>query len=188
MALQRAARDNVMGQKQFKTSLLLSLIAGLAWLNWTIGQLHIDISPLATETPPQAHSGAHVDVELAEAVSLSLADFKETVQRPLFLESRRPFTPQPGAPPVTEATSEAAATPILQSASNLQVFGVIYSEGGKRKALLREAQAKTGLWLDPGNMIDGWRIRTIEDRQVVVERDGTTEVLTLHKFFAVGQR
>ena len=113
---------------------------------------------------------------LGAAVSLEglalppVHDFSETVERPLFMETRRPSPPPPPGPP---PRSEPPA-PV-----SFQLMGVIESPKG-RLALIAEAKGKYRR-LRLKDAIDGWEVTEIRDDRLFLEQGGLKQDIGLTK-------
>ncbi len=113
---------------------------------------------------------------LGAAVSLEglglphVSEFSETVERPLFMESRRPSPPPPPGPP---PRSEPPA-PVT-----FQLMGVIESPKG-RLALIAEAKGKYRR-LRTKEAIDGWEVTEIRDDRLFLEQGGLKQDIGLTK-------
>jgi hypothetical protein len=147
----------------------LAVAAGLlAMLNWQLVQSPVDISPVS---PPSDKADAPPvgDGQPATALDGKTADqFRETVARPLFNPSRRPVerAETPGKEPKVELVE-------------LRLVGVMKAAGQPPRALLRLANEPTGKWIAEGTQIDGWKLRKVNERSVVVESGGRSQELTL---------
>ena len=113
---------------------------------------------------------------LGGAVSLeglglpAVSEFSETVERPLFMETRRPSPPPPPGPP---PRSEPPA-PV-----SFQLMGVIESPKG-RLALVAEAKGKYRR-LRLKDAIDGWEVTEIRDDRLFLEQAGLKQDIGLTK-------
>lgn len=113
---------------------------------------------------------------LGAAVSLEglglppIAEFSETVERPLFMETRRPSPPPPPGPP-----------PRLEPPApvTFQLMGVIESPKG-RLALVAEAKGKYRR-LRLKDAIDGWEVSEIHDDRLFLEQGGLKQDIGLVK-------
>jgi hypothetical protein len=97
-------------------------------------------------------------------------EFSETVERPLFMETRRPSPPAPPGPP---PRSEPPA-PVT-----FQLMGVIESPKG-RLALIAEAKGKYRR-LHLKDAIDGWEVTEIRDDRLFLEQGGLKQDIGLTK-------
>ncbi len=99
-----------------------------------------------------------------------LSQYPQTVERPLFMETRRPN------PPVS-----ATATPKLEAAPpvNFKLMGVLATPEGKM-VLIADAKGKYRR-LKTKDAYEGWEIADIQSDRVVLEQAGFTEDLKLLK-------
>jgi hypothetical protein len=97
---------------------------------------------------------------------LELNSLRDTVGRPLFEKSRRPVEPirkiEAPPPPVVQRAPDQAA---------LTLLGVLKSEG-KAVALLKRNQTGQNVRAEEGDTIDGWTVKQIEYRRVVLSQGG----------------
>jgi len=92
--------------------------------------------------------------------------FEEVLDRPLFMEARRPF--------VAEQPQQVEVRRTLEA--TLQ--GVLFSATG-RVALLTEAGSSDVIRVAEGEEHDGWRLVEITPQSATFERDGDTVTLQL---------
>lgn len=148
--------------------LLGGAIGVLLALNWFLFRSPVDISPI---DPAKAGATALVAPNLKLATPLDskpAAQFAEAVNRPLFNPGRRPVKREPAAADSGEAQP-----------SELQLVGVVKSGGSGARALIRAAGAQSGKWIAQGEQFNGWTLRTIGERSVVVEAGGRSHELAL---------
>jgi len=113
---------------------------------------------------------------LGAAVSLeglglpSVGEFSETVERPLFMESRRPSPP----PPPGAAKRAEPPAPVT-----FQLMGVVESPRG-RVALIAESKGKYRK-LREKDSIDGWEIVRITNDRILLHNEDIEESLNLVK-------
>jgi hypothetical protein len=97
---------------------------------------------------------------------LGLNSLRDTVGRPLFERSRRTVEPirkiEAPPPPVAQRAPDEAA---------LTLLGVLKSEG-KAVALLKRNQTGQNVRAEEGDTIDGWTVKQIEYRRVVLSQGG----------------
>jgi hypothetical protein len=103
-----------------------------------------------------------------------LAEFGETVERPLFMADRRP------AEPDQEGSEPAVAGRGLQR-PDVRLMGVVITPG-RRQALLQEKRGGNVLYLEPGMALDEWEVKSVEPDRVVLAAAGQTEELELRTF------
>lgn len=133
----------------------------------------------ALTAPPVATLGGQAESEQATASEgfqlPPLADFDAVVERPLFVEGRRP--PEPEADD-GQAPGEQAANP-NRPAINLKAILII---DGQRSALVQGAPDKGGVTrLRSGDSYQGWAIKEIRpDRLVLGQGEKSEEYLLRH--------
>lgn len=106
-----------------------------------------------------------------------LAELADTVGRPLFEPSRRPFErsrPAPAAAPVPIA--KPAAPP---EEPRFKLLGVIM-DGSRSLALLATGDGRSQR-LEVGDAVDGWQVDSIKLSEVVLSRSGRKLRLSLSK-------
>ena len=153
--------------------LLATVVAGLAWLNWMLLDMQVDISPLL---PRASSDGAARGPDLSIATRLDdkpLPQFLQTIARPLFTPTRRP-----AAVAARPAASPAAAP--SPSAQGLRLIGLIKTEGGETRVLIRSADEPLGTWVLIGGEVAGWKVTAIGDSKVTVESGGRRFDLNLY--------
>lgn len=122
----------------------------------------------ASRAPNPETLGAAVSLEGLALPAVS--EFSETIERPLFMETRRPSPPPPPGPP---PRSEPPA-PV-----SFQLMGVIESPKG-RLALIAEAKGKYRR-LRLKDAIDGWEVTEIRDDRLFLEQGGLKQDIGLTK-------
>jgi hypothetical protein len=154
------------------TPLGVAALAGaaglLALLNLHLLRSPVDISPIA---PPPGKAGAPRADKLEPATALdkkAAEQFQETVGRPLFNPNRRPV----------ERKDTAAAEPKTE-ASDLRLVGVMKAPDRPPRALLRSANAPTGKWIAEGAEINGWKLRQVNERSVILQSGARSQELKL---------
>ena len=150
---------------------MLAVLAGavgvLVLLNGYLVQSPVDISPVAPaarrdEAPPAGEK------ELKTALDKKSVDlFQQTVVRPLFDPGRRPVQRD------KDALSEAKV-----DTSALRLIGIMKPDGAPPRALIRVADEPTGKWIAEGATFDGWTLRKVNARSVIVETGGRAQELT----------
>lgn len=147
---------------------LAAVCAVLATLITYLIMSSVDISPIA---PGGAVAGDGGDAS-ALATRLDarpIGEFRETVQRPLFISNRKPV----------ERARAAKSQEAAGSASDLRLVGIVKSGKAPGRALIRTADESNGKWITEGETVNGWRLRSVKDRSVVVESAGRSEELRL---------
>ena len=149
-------------------AVLAGAIAVLVLLNWYLVQSPIDISPIAPSTG-NVDAPRPDNSDLATALDKkSATQFQETASRPLFNPSRRPAQ-----------RDRAPAKDGLAETSDMRLIGVMKSGDHPPRALIRFANAQTGKWLAEGEQFNGWKLRKVNARSIVVEGSGRSHELTL---------
>ena len=101
-----------------------------------------------------------------------MSDFAEIVGRPLFTATRRPFVPSEPA----QARSEPAPAEPRRPPPNVRLIGVVI-DAGKKRALLRTPEQPRGRWVEEGETIDGWLLRSVQaDAAILAFGLGTHEL------------
>lgn len=149
-------------------ALLAVGIGMLLALNWYLFQSPVDISPIdlakgstSTLVPPSLRLATPLDDKPA-------TQFHEAVNRPLFNPSRRQIK-----------RDAVAADSVAAQPSEFQLVGVMKSSGSGARALIRVAGAQAGKWIAEGEQFNGWTLRTVGERSVMVEAGGRSHELTL---------
>lgn len=100
--------------------------------------------------------------------AVPLTALAATRERPLFSSSRRP--PPPAAPPaVVEAPPPPPPTPSAPAQPPFLLIGAIISPQAQ-VALIKDAATQTILRVRAGDEPDGWRVRSVAARSIVVEK------------------
>jgi hypothetical protein len=148
--------------------LLAGAIGMLLALNWYLFQSPVDISPIDL-VKSSSNKQVLPSLKLATPLDNKPANqFHEAVNRPLFNPSRR------------QIKRDAVATDSVDSQpSELQLVGVMKSSGSGARALIRFTGAGAGKWIAEGEQFNGWTLRTIGERSVMVEAGGRSHELTL---------
>lgn len=169
-----------MSYSRIISALLLCLVAALGYTNWTLVTHEIEVSPL-TSLQGRASDQFDPPVLQADPINRPLADYRETVTRPLFNPTRAPIVEmQAAASPAETASELPQPAPAPLEPSRLKVAGVMLMAGRTQRALLRIEGEPYGKWVDVGSEIHGWKLTRIERGLVVVEKEGGLEELLLH--------
>jgi len=169
----------VAGQERSRLPVLLAVgaVAGLALINWHLMTMEIDISPAAPDAAADAVSLFPLEEPASVSAEAQLAAFPETLARPLFRASRRPFeadAPKAAAPARTAAPKRVATLP-----DGLELVGIMKEGDQAGRALIRSGEPPTGKWVEVGHVLDGWRLTRIEPGGILFEADGQQQRLTL---------
>jgi len=109
--------------------------------------------------------------------AIPLATLSNTRERPIFSSSRRP-------PPAAVATVSAAKTPPLPpkprsvDRPQLSLVGTI-AGSDESFGIFVDQTTKAALRLKLGEDYQGWKLRSVQAREVTLERDQQTTILTL---------
>lgn len=155
-------------------ALMFFAALGLAGISELVtGPLRISASvPARPVKEPQGAGNQIVDVKPLEP-----SNFQQIASRPLFFEGRR--VPRPHVEPVS---SPAATEPVSEpspagSIDRLRLSGV-HIALSQRRALVLVGEA--GEWRSEGDVVEGWRIVSIEAGQVRLLNGGQSATLTLY--------
>jgi len=144
--------------------LTLLLISGLGLAAWWSAQLHPLNNLNWKVIPPEMPVLPNFD-------TTPLAAGNQSLERPLFWESRRPQASQTNA-----ALSSAAAVP-------MELLGIV-SEGDQRVALLRPLQGTPPLLvrrLHQGESYNGMTIQRIDNDRVTLDGANGTQILSIKR-------
>jgi hypothetical protein len=131
----------------------------------------VDISPILPDSPLSG-SGEPVGAGLATPLdSKPVTEFRETVQRPLFNSTRRPVD--------RPKTAKAQGSTESSSLPDMRLVGIVKSGSDPNRALIRAGDQANGKWVAEGETINGWKLRSVKDRSVIVEAEGRSHELTL---------
>lgn len=160
----------------FLTGILLILTSWLGAL-LTGEWLHLRARPAGknpTETsakPTEAEAGLTPDTFTLPGVG----EYPQVVERPLFLESRRPPPPKSEEPPAPESPPPPEkATPVT-----FKVMGILSTPEG-RMALIADAKGKYKR-LKVKDSLDGWQIADIKPDRLLIQQGPFKEDLSLLK-------
>lgn len=119
-----------------------------------------------------------VDTAASGPVRLSLpplADLSETIERPLFTESRRPSEVEASDAPVTPV-------PVVTGPTADFSISAIVITGKERAVLLTHSQSGELTRVTEGEMIAGWRLERVESDRAVFSKDGDSREIALRTF------
>jgi len=163
----------ISGSSRARTAGLLLLgavVAALGLANWWV----LTLEPGASSSASAAPSGLTATVSSAARPldERPLSEFAEIVSRPLFTATRRPHVP---AEPTPVRAEPAAAEP-RRPPPNVRLIGVVI-DAGKKRALLRTPEQPRGRWVEEGETIDGWQVRSVQaDAAILGVGPGTHEL------------
>lgn len=101
--------------------------------------------------------------------------YAQQVERPLFIQGRRPL------PPVEPVDETPPPTPTAPPGKlNAKLMGIIDVPSG-RKALIYDIKKRRYLSLQEGEKINGWRLTSLSSGKAVLRQGLTTEEILLRK-------
>jgi len=158
----------------------LVLAVSLAGLAATLAK-EMERAPDRGAPRPAVTAGPVEEQVPAATFSLPALDqFKETLERPLFADNRRPpAVPEPRVADQTEAPKIVASP--RHSTAGL-VLSAIVMAGDDRVALLRARKSGAARRLRVGERIDGWRVESIAPGAVVLSLKDERKTLALRRF------
>lgn len=168
-----------MGQfKYFIFILILFTITGFSYVNWRLYVLEIDISPLE-----QQNSNAKKEAEVLEPTQLSyqkkpIALYQEIIARPVFRQSRQPVKKRPVNVQKRKVVKP-PPPPVRAITMNLELLGVML-QNNNQAALIRSPSKPNGIWKKAGDVMEGWKIRSITAEQVIIENTGKKNEIRLY--------
>jgi len=107
--------------------------------------------------------------------AMPLKQFTITRERPLFLPSRRPPTPLPSPATIAKVVVPKPKEP---ERPQLSLVGTIASDED-RFGIFVDQSSKAVLRLRVGEDFQGWKLRSVHGREVILERDQLTSALSL---------
>ena len=139
-------------------------------------------SPAAPATvtvrPPQPPAAAPERTPSANPLwAIPLANLSNTRERPIFSSSRRPPPPVVASVPVAKAPPPPPKPPRAER-PQLSLVGTIAS-GDQSFGIFVDQTTKAALRLKVGEEYQGWRLRSVQGREVTLERDQQTTILSL---------
>jgi hypothetical protein len=162
---------------------LLALSTGaLAVAAWT---LHLWLTLIVIDPAPTETTVKQGPRDFADLPPVSIAEFSQTIVRPLFFEGRRLPSPQPKeikaqAPKTAPAPATPPSPPPKPVAlpDKIRLLGVfLQSEDGKA---LIELPPEPAQWLKVGDKVGAWTIARIEENQVVLQHSVRSATLPLY--------
>ncbi len=171
-------------------SKLVSLICALiicasGYILWTMSVTSIDISPLGIDQ--QNTTISNKKLAQFEFTPKPQSFYSDITKRPVFSESRRPPQPKPKPkpvrvvkpkPPVIRRPPTVKVKPVI-SITSFKLIGVLINATTK-KALIQSVRDKKEIWLRAGNSIQGWKLVSISDNNVIMESSGIKKELQLY--------
>lgn len=130
----------------------------------------------ASAGTPQARLPAKDRVPSANPLwAIPLSQLSETRERPIFSASRRPPAPPASAKPVAVKASPPSK---MSEQPQLSLVGTIAS-GTEGFGIFLDQATKTALRLKIGDDHNGWKLQSVRSREVTLEKDQQTSVLSL---------
>jgi hypothetical protein len=155
----------------------LTVCAGLAMVVTYQLATSFPLAPTVTAAPP----GVPL-LDPAERPppprSPAAAAVEQITARPLFSERRRPYVPLSA---LAEETAE-----LTQPSLPLELAGTFLTDTDQAALLL--VAGGSPAWLRRGQLIEGWRIETIERDRVQLRKDGQQQVLQLRADIPVPEK
>lgn len=151
--------------------LLLCLAAGAALVFEYRRGPEPGLAAPSEESPVEATSEGTSGARASSANLIempSLASLSETVERPLFLPSRRPVA----------AVENAAPATVAKDISGLAVVGVVMASE-ERMAILKHPDQQRALRVVEGDMVDGWLVEQVLATGVVLKNRDVLTTLEL---------
>ena len=128
---------------------------------------HSVITPEASQTPQSPLPVKKDDFSLPP-----LSQFQAIVERPLFLQSRRPI---PGA------TTETSPTVSKETRLNQYSLTAVVIVPDKRLALLRSTTDKKIHKIEEGQDLQGWKLKEIKDESALFQQVNESQELRLQR-------
>jgi hypothetical protein len=124
--------------------------------------------------PPSAGPGQAPSANPLWAIPL--AALSDTRERPIFSSSRRP--PPPAVAPVPVAKALPPPKPAPVERAQLSLVGTIVG-GDQSFGIFIDPSTQAALRLKIGEDFQGWTLRSVQGREVTLERDQQTTLLSL---------
>jgi hypothetical protein len=125
------------------------------------------ITPEASRTPQSPLPVKKDDFSLP-----SLSQFQAIIERPLFLQSRRP---------VPSATTETSPTVSKETRLNQYSLTAVVIVPDKRLALLRSTTDKKIHKIEEGQDLQGWKLKEIKDESALFQQVNESQELRLQR-------
>ena len=190
------------GKPRFRLYVLSAAAVGLAAINLAE---HFPLSPLPQSTSPLIASvdqgePALLPIAQAEATGrdanaiaadntrdqsdpwghvMALEVMRETIERPLFRSSRRPYL-APVPPPATKPLVAAVPAPPPPDPSGLVLVGIVKGRSGAL-AVLQDKDTGTSKSVRVGESFLGWEVAGVQKTHIVVRQKSVSAELHLFK-------
>lgn len=167
--------------------LMISLLGVLSFTAICAAYLAYGSTLPHTESEPAHQSQWRAPkLEAGPLLRLPPADaFVQTLARPLFWKSRRPYE----APPTDTLKNATKENPSIATATRAQAaintditLSGLYRADGRKKALLASRTSPEGKWLEAGDQIDNWTLSSIDDESVSLQSNDQTLKLPLYSY------
>ena len=121
---------------------------------------------------PLSGAGEQTGAGLATPLDAKpVSEFRETVQRPLFNSTRKPVD--------RPKTARVQGPTETGSHLDMRLVGIVKPGNAPNRALIRDADQTNGKWIAEGETFNGWKLRSVKDRSIIVEAEGRSHELTL---------
>lgn len=158
--------------------MLFVVVLFLQWKDWPdpLPEAGEEPSPSSLEDMPSADS---LSTSGLDAISLRPEDNYVTVlERPLFLPERRPLPEELVLETANDQSAEAA------DVARLDVNATLIISPSEASVWLQDPDHKELVRLRLGDEYEGWTVAEINPDQILMERQGVTETLTVFDFSA----
>ncbi len=112
------------------------------------------------------------DQNKSDAPSPSNAD-SQTLTRPIFSKTRRPFIAKATLPELREPREPLAPPP------GLMLLGIVKHKAGQSAFIVSSSTPK-GKWCAVGDGLDGWKVTLVQDLEITLQSDARTVQLSLY--------
>jgi general secretion pathway protein N len=143
------------------------------WSEPTTTVVEVTIPP---STPPTTAAPAERVLSANPLWAMPLKQFSVTRERPIFLPSRRP--PAPPASAVTVSKAIAPSKPKEPEQPQLSLVGTIVSDEDKF-GIFVDQSTKAVLRLRVGEDFQGWKLQSVQGREVALQKNQLTFVVAL---------
>jgi hypothetical protein len=136
-------------------------------------------TPVVVVRPPEASPPAPERTQSPNPLwEIPLATLSTTRERPIFSPSRRPPPPAVAAAPVVKAPPPPPPPPRVER-PQLSLVGTVGGAGEESFGIFVDQTTKAALRLRIGEAYQGWRLLQVQSREVMLEHDQQTAILTL---------
>lgn len=152
--------------------LAIAIVSGLGLFAVQLGS-GVDISPVTPQRTAATSSDGSEGLDRFRLDGVRVETFSQTLERPLFWQTRRPK-------PATAPAVVVPTPPPEPVGLALRLVGVLKGDDGKPRALIVSPQQPNGRWLEEGGEVDGWRLTRIGNNVVSVESGGRRHELRMN--------